>query len=86
MSSFTMPRTAEGDVVEGYGLAELAAGLMKTLSPRESQEKSVAACATVSTAASTVGSDDPRGTAATVTRSVAPESPGDSVGIRVPSV
>src|SRR5208283_5381100 len=45
-----MAAIAIGLVVAGYGLPELTAGLMKTLSPLDSQEKSVAASAELRTA------------------------------------
>jgi hypothetical protein len=62
-----------GEVVAGYRLAELEAGLIKTVSPRESQEKSVAASATSRTAARTSSSLAPWGRAFNVTRSLASE-------------
>jgi len=75
-----MPLTERGEVVAGYEFGEFATGLMKTVSPRESQEKSDAACATRRTAATTDSSFAPRGTAPIATCSFNPEDPaGDLV-------
>jgi len=69
-----MPLTERGEVVAGYGFGELETGLMKTVSPRESHEKSDAASATRLTAATTDFSFEPRGTAAIATCSLDPEN------------
>ena len=75
-SRLTMACTASGEVVAGYRLPELPAGLMKTTSPRESQEKSLAASATRFTVVTTVFGPAPLATASRATDSVTPEKAG----------
>jgi hypothetical protein len=67
-----MARTARGEVVAGYLLGELEANLIKTTSPRESQEKLVAASATRLTAETVFSSLDPFDRAASATNLLKP--------------